>query len=699
MIHHIVFSYLITKIDIFVELETIKNMSHDNINDQSIYDIQNELFEKYNIFGSKKYNFNSNIIQKIINILSNDTIIYSKNIMEEIFIFCINNENLTIIKDYSQYYLNKILSEWIVNLSNTNTNIDKILDGNYKINSYLDIIVKKSGINNILNSNLYAVQTNFIINDLVKLNYLIKSKQMLTNIISTNILTSDLVFNNTIESFDVIFFNFPSDVRNMIHASCCQKIKKLKIRGTKSEPLLLQLVMKSLNKNGKAIVIVPDSLLYSDASQPIETRKYLLDNYNIKKIVQINEQLYHGEELVRDLKSQTSLLKNSIIYFENNGSTKSIEFSKIYLKDNIIYEDHLLSLDASKVNDISALYYKLYLDDYNPNTNNKLILEYKSFDDLFILDDTNNIIENQNNDYLVLNKYYKNDDSINYCRNFNKLDTKLSPYFTNTNNITITNTNTNTIINTNTITNTNTNIYITQKENISLYYSLYYLKHILITKTSNFTKGKMNQFDINKIKTIQIPIIDTSKQLAVTNYLTLSSKIMDSNYRNIKLYEELKNSLIETLPKTDTIELSKITNINPNNPINPNNTIYNKPIISILKNSLSAGTVNKYNNTDILSNNSYYILPNNENFKEDYIYYYLKYNENNLKNTAQLSPQPNLSLNYLSSYKIPNIDLDNQINIINYCKEFDNNINKYELENETIKNKDIMSIISKLYNL
>ena len=37
------------------------------------------------------------------------------------------------------------------------------------------------------------------------------------------------------------------------------KIKKLKLRGTKSEPLLLQLIMCSLNKNGRAVLVVPDS--------------------------------------------------------------------------------------------------------------------------------------------------------------------------------------------------------------------------------------------------------------------------------------------------------------------------------------------------------------------------------------------------------------------------------------------------------
>jgi type I restriction-modification system DNA methylase subunit len=104
--------------------------------------------------------------------------------------------------------------------------------------------------------------------------------------------------------------------QNMKHAECCERVNKLKIRGTKCEPLYLQLLMTSLKSGGLCAVIVPKSLLISDSSCHIETRKYLLKNFELKNIIEMN--------------------RTYIIYFENSGRpTTSYTIKSGYYTDEM----------------------------------------------------------------------------------------------------------------------------------------------------------------------------------------------------------------------------------------------------------------------------------------------------------------------------------------------------------------------------
>ena len=67
-----------------------------------------------------------------------------------------------------------------------------------------------------------------------------------------------------LEKVDVILANEPMGIKNIVHASCCERIKELKIRGTKAEPLFLQLFMQALNDGGRCAVIVPDGVLFNE---------------------------------------------------------------------------------------------------------------------------------------------------------------------------------------------------------------------------------------------------------------------------------------------------------------------------------------------------------------------------------------------------------------------------------------------------
>lgn len=63
---------------------------------------------------------------------------------------------------------------------------------------------------------------------------------------TTNLLTHDSLYGDlTHTGYDVILANMPFGLKGIKHAECCERVKDLKIRGTKSEPLFLQLMMAS----------------------------------------------------------------------------------------------------------------------------------------------------------------------------------------------------------------------------------------------------------------------------------------------------------------------------------------------------------------------------------------------------------------------------------------------------------------------
>ena len=64
----------------------------------------------------------------------------------------------------------------------------------------------------------------------------------------------------------------------------------------------------------------------------------LFVNFNVKKIVQIDDSFYHVKNY-----------KNSILYFENNGKTESVEFSKIALNDNKVNEDNKIIINFNTI--------------------------------------------------------------------------------------------------------------------------------------------------------------------------------------------------------------------------------------------------------------------------------------------------------------------------------------------------------------
>ena len=134
---------------------------------------------------------------------------------------------------------------------------------------------------------------------------------------AVNLRTHDSLYGDLTQTgYDLILANMPFGLKGIKHADCCERVNKLKIRGTKSEPLFLQLMMVSLNRGGRCAVVVPDGMLVNGSTCHDDTRKYLLDNFELKRVIKMKGQFF-----------MNTGIQPSILFFENTGkSTSFVEF-------------------------------------------------------------------------------------------------------------------------------------------------------------------------------------------------------------------------------------------------------------------------------------------------------------------------------------------------------------------------------------
>ena len=150
---------------------------------------------------------------------------------------------------------------------------------------------------------------------------------------STNLLTHDSLYGDLTQTgYDVIFANMPFGLKGIKHAECCERVKALKIRGTKSEPLFLQLMMVSLNHGGRCAVVVPDGMLVNSSDCHDGTRKYLLDHFELKRVVKMRGQFF-----------MNTGIQPSILFFENTGNpTTTVEFWDVVKAANGFIEETMV---------------------------------------------------------------------------------------------------------------------------------------------------------------------------------------------------------------------------------------------------------------------------------------------------------------------------------------------------------------------
>jgi restriction endonuclease S subunit len=178
---------------------------------------------------------------------------------------------------------------------------------------------------------------------------------------TTNLLTHDSLYGDLTQTgYDVILANMPFGLKGIKHAECCERVKALKIRGTKSEPLFLQLMMVSLNMGGRCAVVVPDGMLVNSSSCHNDTRKYLLDHFELKRVIKMKGQFF-----------MNTGIQPSILFFEKTGKpTETVEFWEVVKGDKgEINETMVVSVPRAKIDATSSFDMRRYLESEKPVVN------------------------------------------------------------------------------------------------------------------------------------------------------------------------------------------------------------------------------------------------------------------------------------------------------------------------------------------
>lgn len=178
---------------------------------------------------------------------------------------------------------------------------------------------------------------------------------------TTNLLTKNSLYGDLTQTqYDVILANMPFGLKGIKHAECCERVKNLKIRGTKSEPLFLQLMMVSLGLGGRCAVVVPDGMLVNSSSCHNDTRKYLLDHFELKRVIKMNGQYF-----------MNTGIKPSILFFENTGKpTTAVEFWEVLRNEKgEITESMVVSVPRVKMDASCSFDMRRYLESDKPVAN------------------------------------------------------------------------------------------------------------------------------------------------------------------------------------------------------------------------------------------------------------------------------------------------------------------------------------------
>ena len=627
------------------------------------------------------------------------------------------------MRDLGQYFTNRDVIKYMIKLCDpkvkSNGEIDKILDPSMGTGGFLTMSIKYLNENNTTinwdanKNNIYGFDIDDNLKNLTLLNVLLETgKDFKNTIVQCDSLKNDYLVdkhnNIIIDKVDVILANEPFGLKNIIHADCCNRIKNLKIRGTKGEPLFLQLMMQSLNEGGRCAVIVPDGVLFNDANLHKLTRKYLCHKLNLRKIISLEDGLFLNTGV-----------KSSILFFVNDGSTTNIEFCKIKLLDDVIVEELVINVDIDKIilND-----YSLFINKYNITKEENINgVEYKTLDELFSFETSklNSGDIDNNGEFNFYSGIASNPAGKHSSFNFNITEylgiikgggagsgkygdqIGLGKVFYLTGKNAISN-----------------GMYILKPKipniNINIKYIYYYLKlsKNKIMDLATYTTG-LGNIKQDSLKSIQIPIPKLQIQDQIIQSLDLIHDTIETNQKQIKNYEQIKKNIIIT--NTLNIVKKKLGDIVENIKTGKNKPLDNKTgtkypyygtggitgytdeYIVDGEYILTArnGTIGQtlfINGKSYPSDHMFIIKDTTENIK--YIYYAITY-LTNLEYYAVGATIKGISKESLINIMIPLPSIEIQEHIVSECAYYDNLINTLIIENNRLSNNKIIDLTLK----
>jgi len=626
------------------------------------------------------------------------------------------------MRDLGQYFTNREVIEWMVKLTNPKIankktgEIEKILDPSMGTGGFLTMAIKHLNETNkkidwvINKNNIYGFDIDENVTQMSLLNAFIETGLLFDKtIIKHDSLHKDYILENGtfIDKVDVILANEPFGLKNITHAEGCDRIKELKIRGTKAEPLFLQLMMLSLNPGGRCAVVVPDGVLFNDSNLHTGTREYLVSNLNLKKVTSLNGDFFLNTGV-----------KSSVLYFVNDGSTSQVEFSELVMDGGKLKENSICKVCHK---DIVTNGYSLFINKYNTIEEKKLDgIKYMKLGDILI----KKIGKSLSRDKIINGIYpvIAGGENISGYHNEYNYDEKL---------ICIAR-----VGSAGYVSCINSKCYVTDLvgaycvNNAENYKYIYYIIKNNENKIKNKFVKKTGAPSINltDLMDYKIPIPSMEKQKEIVETLDLFYEQIERNNLSIKAYERIKKGIVwanttncDNMKKLGDIcefKSGKLTskeiddsgvipfyngNAYPNFMSNIESFSYDNKYILLIKDG-GAGQ-GKYSDNiglgkvflvkgKISATTSILALFNKEkNFNINYLYYFLNQSKNTLMDLAKYGVGlGHISQSQLFDYKIPIPSNEIQESVVKECEYWDEQINRLKKENEKLKGVPVIEM-------
>jgi type I restriction enzyme S subunit len=320
------------------------------------------------IFGTSNFNFklrnpdNHIAILKILKDIHLENLESSVDILGTVYENHLGSgSNKSAMRDLGQFFTDRRVCSYMTSLCNPKTfpdgRAESILDPTMGTGGFLTAYVKYLKDKGVsvdwpqMKMDVAGYDIDDFVMSIGKINMYLSTGVLFPRIDHRDTLCLDVGEVTQRLKFKIILANMPFGVKGLKFAECCKRVKELKCDGTKSEPLFLNLMMAALDDGGRCAVVVPDGVLVNSSKQHDSTRKYLLDHFELKRVIKMKGQFF----------SNTGI-QPSILFFENTGKpTKVVEFWEVEQgSDNSVVEKMLLSVPREKFDDACSLDMRRY---------------------------------------------------------------------------------------------------------------------------------------------------------------------------------------------------------------------------------------------------------------------------------------------------------------------------------------------------
>jgi len=476
--------------------------------------------------------------------------------------------------------------------------------------------------------------------------------------------------------------------------------------------LFTQHCIYMLEDNGTCAIVLPDGELFT-GNKFKKFRKYMCDNVNILKIINVSGKAF-----------EHTSIKTAVIIFQNNGSTKNIEFLDIPDDCNSVKRLMIVHINNIKNNNYN-LSYSAYIKKEERQYNDGIVV--KTLGEICEFQNGKRIVKGQveTGEYPVLggggftsfytNEYSREGKTCKISREGMSLHNCVmilnEKYYLNSQGFTINSKNDKMMINE---------------------YLWYYLDN---NKEQVFKCGRgtaQKAIDIDEFKSIKIPIPSIERQQEIVEECEQITKSIDTiklrkeqlksdgilfkkYYKKNVLDEIYKNSEVKTLGEVCEKICSgkfnskdcKISGKYPfytNKAINPEGYTddfcfdYEKYLIIIKDGGagnkkygehIGLGKVFKVNGKSAGTSHQYALIPKKE-FNYDYLYQYLKFIKNDIMDLAHYTTGLGcIKKGDIESLKIPIPSLENQEKIVAYYEQMNDEYKKHILDRIEEYNKEL----------